>query len=139
MVGKMLPKDFWKFIDETQKRVEDWVRENTADKNFECCRFACDIMYRILADWKIHEKCGRETLDDVMSIMTLWVRGIQHDVILLFGYIHDPTHMQFNPQLTKEEYATSVFAEDFGEACEMIFRDAAVLEVCKEIRPELYR
>jgi len=139
VIQKMQVKEFWSFIDETQKRLEDWVRKNKADINYECCGFACNVFYRILSDWKILERCGEDDIDDVMRITCLKVRGVSHDVMEFFGsFFKDPTHMQFNPPLTKDEYSYGYFYDNDKYDCEPIFTDDEILKVCKEIRPELY-
>jgi len=139
IVYKLSVNDFWDFIDETQRRMEDWVRKNKADINYECCGFASNVLYRIYSDWKIHKRCGYEKIDDVMHISVFDIRGIEHHTLVLFNdFLFDATHMQFNPKLTSNEYWDNWMYDDTSDDCEGIFKDDEILKVCKEIRPELY-
>lgn len=139
LVEKLSPKEFWGFIDETQERLETWVRENTADKNYECCGFASNVLYRILVDWKIHERCGMEDINDAIRISVLTIRGIRHEVVtILQECIVDPTSMQFTPPLEAKDYWDGWLYDDYDHDCEEIFKSEQILEVCRLIRPELY-
>ena len=139
MEEKLDPKEFWAFIDETIDRLESWVRKNAADKNYEVCGQASNVLYRILVDWKINERCGEESVDDVIHIACLSVRDrIRHDVVMIHNFFHDPTHMQFNPPLTTEEYNDGYLYGDYYDDCLKLFEDETLSEICREIRPELY-
>jgi len=140
MVGKMLPKDFWDFIDETEERLMAWVSKNKVDINYEACGLACNVMYRILIDWDISKRCGIEDIDEVIRIAAVDIRGVGHFVVTVLGnWFFDPTHMQFNPRPTASEYSEGWMYDDYFDDCKKIFEDDGILEVCKEIRPELYR
>ncbi len=139
MLEKLSPKEFWKFIDETEARLKAWVLKNKADINYECCGLASDILYRILVDWKIHERCGEKDINDVIRISCIRVRGNRHDVVtILKDWIYDPTSMQFTPPLTEMEYSAGWLYDDCDYDCKKVFQNAEVLKVCRNIRPEVY-
>ena len=139
MIEKLPPKEFWKFVDETEERLKAWVLKNKADVNYECCGFASNVLYRTLVDWKIHERCGEEDINEVIRIACITVRDIRHDVVTILGdWIYDPTSMQFTPPLSVEEYSDGWLCDEYDYDCEKIFESEEVLKVCKEIRPEVY-
>jgi len=138
-VKRIEPKEFWAFIEETNECVEKWVRENKSDINYECCGYACNILYRILVDWKINERCGINDVDEVIRIAAVSIRDIGHFVVtILNNWFFDPTYMQFGSRPSIEEYSMGWLYDDCYEECKVVLEDNSILELCKEIRPEVY-
>lgn len=140
MTMKLLePKEFWKFIDGAVADVEEWVLYNRKGIEYQCCGQASDILYKLLVDWGIDKRCGNEDIDEVIRIAAVNVRGIAHFVVTILGdWIFDPTHMQFNPRPTSEEYSDGWMYDDYSDDCDAIFEDKDTDILCRAIRPDIY-
>lgn len=132
---RLKPEAFWKEIDSILEDVKEWVIDNCAKRDYQCCGKASDILYRLFIDWGIGEYKD-EGLDPYIVIGI--IRGLEHHWVEIAEFIFDPTAMQFDdPELTIEEYSTGMQYIDyhFNE----ILDSEEILEICKSIRPDVYR
>jgi hypothetical protein len=129
------PEVFWKEIDLMLENVREWVLANCGDADYQCCGKASDILYRLFIDWGL-EKYKDEGLE--VYIVIGHIRGIHHHWVEISEFVFDPTAMQFDdPEPTIEEYSEGVLyiEEDFNA----ILRSEEILDICRSIRPDIYK
>lgn len=130
---KLEPGAFWDEIDSIFEAVKEWVLINCIKREYQCCGMASDILYRLLVDWGI-ESYKEDGLDTYIVVGI--IRGIEHHWVEISEFVFDPTAMQFDSELTIEEYSDGMVYIDYHY--NNILDSEEILDVCKTLRPDIY-